>query len=178
MLDGFRENARAAGVDVVTVHGHWPDVAGEAGEADVAVAGHVLYNVGDLDPFVSALANATRRRVVFEITEHHPLHWMNDLWRRFHGLARPEGPTAEDAVECLRELGHSPGSERAVTPASGGFERRADAVALIRRRLCLQPEKDTEIVDALGARLRQRDGLWGAGPPTQTLVTMWFDVSG
>jgi SAM-dependent methyltransferase len=177
MLDGFMENARAAGVEAVPVHGRWPDVAGDVGAVDVAVAGHVLYNVGDLQPFVGALTASARRRVVFELTERHPLHWMDDLWLRFHGLERPEGPTAEGAAEALRELGHEPGLQRIATPAQGGFDSRADAVALVRRRLCLGPERDAEIVDALGARLRQREGLWGAGPADQRLVTLWFDVS-
>ena len=177
MLEGFLENARAAGVEAIAVHSRWPDVAGDVGDVDVAVAGHVLYNVGGLEPFVAALTSSARRRVVFELTERHPLHWMNDLWLRFHGLERPDGPTADDAADALRELGHDPGIERITTPAQGGFDRSADAVALIRRRLCLGPERDDEIVQALGTRLRQRDGLWGAGPADQRLVTLWFDVS-
>jgi SAM-dependent methyltransferase len=177
MLEGFLENARAAGVEAIAVHGRWPDVAGDIGDVDVAVAGHVLYNVGDLVPFVAALTSSARRRVVFELTERHPLHWMNDLWLRFHGLERPDGPTADDAADALRELGHDPGIERIATPALGGFDSRADAVALTRRRLCLTSDRDDEIAEALGTRLRQRDGLWGAGLSDQRLVTLWFDIS-
>jgi hypothetical protein len=43
--------------------------------------------------------------VVVEITGRHPQAWMNDLWLRFHGIVRPEGPRAEDAVAALKELG-------------------------------------------------------------------------
>ena len=177
MLDGFLENARAAGVEAIAVHGRWPDVAGDVGDVDVAVAGHVLYNVGDLEPFVAALTSSARRRIVFELTGRHPLHWMNDLWLRFHQLERPDGPTANDAADALRELGYVPGIERVATPALGGFDTKADAVALVRRRLCLASDRDDEIADALGPRLRQRDGLWGAGPADQELVTLWFDVN-
>jgi hypothetical protein len=49
---------------------------------------------------VDPLAN-----VVVEITGRHPQAWMNDLWLRFHGIVRPEGPRAEDAVAALEELG-------------------------------------------------------------------------
>ena len=178
MLDGFRANARAAGAEVETVLGRWPDVAGEVAAVDVAVAGHVLYNVPVLDPFVRALVEATRRRVVFELTARHPLHWMNDLWQRFHGIDRPAGPTAEDAIEAIERLGLDPRHERwATPPRSGGFERREDAVALIRRRLCLSPERDDELVGALGPRLARRDGLWSAGSADQELVAIWFDVA-
>jgi len=177
MLEGFRANARAAGADVETIHGRWPDVADEVSAVDVSVGGHVLYNVSDLEPFVRALGGATGRRVVFELTARHPLHWMNDLWRRFHGVERPTGPTADDAVEAIGELGLDPRHERWSTPPrSGGFVRRKDSVALIRRRLCLPADRDGELVDALGPRLALRDGLWSAGSADQELVAVWFDV--
>jgi SAM-dependent methyltransferase len=175
MLEGFRANARAAGASAETVNGRWPDAAGDVSTVDVAVAGHVLYNVADLEPFVRALHGATRARVVLELTARHPLYWMNDLWRHFHGIERPDGPTAEDAVEAIGELGFDPGSERWSTPPrAGGFERREDAVALIRRRLCVPADRDDEVVDALGPRLARRDGLWSAGSADQELVTIWF----
>ena len=176
MLEGFLANARAAGVRATTIHGRWPDVSGEVAPVDVAVAGHVLYNVADLEPFVRGLADVARRRVVLELTERHPLHWMNDLWERFHGVVRPDGPSADDASEALRELGLRPSVERwASEPRAGGFEDRADAVALLRRRLCLSPDRDGELGEVLGPRLGRRQGLWSAGPADQPLVTIWFD---
>lgn len=177
MLEGFLANARAVGAVAETVHGGWPDVAERIAPVDVAVAGHVLYNVGDLEPFARALAAVARRRVVFELTERHPLHWMNDLWRRFHGVVRPEGPTAEHALEALGELDLDPRIQRWATPSrTGGFERRVDAVALVRRRLCLGPARDPELIEALGPNLVQHQGLWSAGPADQSLATIWFDV--
>lgn len=177
MLDGFLANALAAGVRAAnTIHGRWPDASTDVEPADVAVAGHVLYNVADLEPFVRALAQRARRRVVLELTERHPLHWMSDLWLRFHGLTRPDGPSADDAREAIAELGFDPALERwTAGPRAGGFDERADAVALLRRRLCLSPERDDELVEALGARLQRREGLWSAGPTDQPLVTIWFD---
>ena len=173
MLAGFLTNARAAGVEAEAVHGRWPDVADRVGQVDVAVVGHVLYNVADLEPFARGLATVARRRVVFELTERHPLHWMNDLWLRFHDVERPDGPTVTDALEALAELGGDARLELwSSPPRGGGFERRADAVALIRRRLCLDPSRDDELVDALGTRLVERDGLWSAGPAGQGLATI------
>jgi SAM-dependent methyltransferase len=178
MLDGFLANARAAAVEAVAVAGRWPDVADRIEPVAVAVAGHVLYNVADLAPFVDALTRVTRRRVVFELTERHPLHWMNDLWMRFHGLDRPDGPSAQDAVAALRELGFDARIERWLAPPRpGGFAHREDAVGLIRRRLCLSAERDQELIEVLGDRLSLRDGLWGAGPEDQRLAAIWFDLS-
>jgi precorrin-6B methylase 2 len=178
MLDEFRRAAAAAGVEAVPILGRWPDVAAEADAADVVVCAHVLYNVQDLEPFVRALHDHARHRVVIEITSTHPLAWMSDLWLRFHDLERPTEPTADDAEEALRESGFEVRREDvARPPRSGGFERREDAVGLIRRRLCLTPERDDEIAEALGDRLAQHDGLWSAGPEAQRLVTLWWDTS-
>ena len=176
MLEGFLVNASAAGTRAEAVHGRWPYVAGAIAPVDVAVAGHVLYNVADLGPFVSELAAAAGRRVVFELTERHPLHWMNDLWLRFHGLERPSGPVAEDALDALAELDLDARIDRwEAAPRVGGFARRADALALARRRLCLPPSRDGELAEALGDRLVERGGLWSIGPPAQALATIWFD---
>ena len=176
MLEGFLANARAAGMEAEAVHGRWPDVAGLVGRVELALAGHVLYNVGDLEPFARALAAVARRRVGFELTERHPLHWMNPLWLQFHGVKRPEGPTVQDALATLAELDLDPHMERWTTPTrAAGAGRRADALALVRRRLCLSPDRDDELIDALGSLLVMRDGLWRAGPADQALTTIWFD---
>jgi len=98
------------------------------------------------------------------------------LWRRFHDLQRPDGPTADDALAALAELGlPATRDDEDRTPLSGGFERREDAVALVRRRLCLGPERDQELAEALGPLLVRIDGRWAAGPAEQRLATLWWD---
>jgi hypothetical protein len=59
--------------------------------------------------------------------------------------------------------------------AAGGYARREDAVALIRRRLCVGPERDGEIERFLGDRLRQDDGLWNAGPRETQIATLRWE---
>ncbi len=179
MLEEFRQAAAAAGVDAVPVLGRWPDVAAEVDAADVVVCAHVLYNVQDLEPFVRALHEHAGHRVVIEITSAHPLAWMSDLWLRFHGLERPTEPTADVAEEAIRGSGFDVRREDVERPPrQGGFERREDAVGLIRRRLCLTADRDDEIAEALGDRLAQHEGLWSAGPEAQRLVTLWWDRAG
>ncbi len=176
LLEVFRTAAAKAGVSAQTILGRWPDVAERAAPADVVVCSHVLFNVQDLEPFALALNDRARHRVVIEITDRHPLAWMSDLWRRFHGLERPDRPTADDALAALRELDLVVSREdQTRTPRSSGFERRQDAIALVRRRLCLTADRDDELAEALGQRLAERDGLWSAGPLSQTVVALWWD---
>lgn len=179
MLAAFKETAAGTGVEVATALGTWPDVAGRVEAVDVVVCNHVLYNVGDLDPFVRALDDHARGRVVVEITAEHPLAWMRDLWLRFHGLERPTEPTADTALDALRELGlHARREDEIRAPRASGFARREDAVALIRRRLCLQAARDAELAEALGPRLAEHGGLWSAGPLEQAAATLWWDRTG
>lgn len=177
MLAVFAEGGESAGVATRGVLGGWPAVAGGVEPADVVVCSHVLYNVQALEPFVRALEAHALRRVVVEITASHPLAWMSDLWERFHGLIRPTRPTADAAVEALRELGIDVQREdENRPPRASGFERREDAVSLVRRRLCLPAERDPEIAEALGDRLLEENGFWSAGPSVQTVVTLWWDT--
>ena len=179
MLDAFRANAAAVGVDVRTALGEWPDVANEVEVADVVVVGHVVYNVAELAPFVHALDAHARCRVVLELTERHPLVWMADLWMHFHALERPTGPTAEDALAVLADAGmHAQHEGRLVSAADGGawLARREDAIHLVRKRLCLPAERDEEIAELMGtSRLREIDGSWDVGPSERTVVTIWWD---
>lgn len=177
MLSDLRGLAERRGMAVRTVEGAWPDVAADVPVADVVVCHHVLYNAADLVPFVRAMAHHARRRVVVEITDRHPLWWTKPLWRRFHDLTRPDGPTADDAEEALRAAGFDVGREDFDPPETpSGFERREDAVAFVRRRLCLTADRDLEVVEAVGDVLVERAGLWSIRAPGRRLVTLWWDA--
>ena len=174
MLKAFVGFAAEAEVAVETVLGAWPDVAPTVRPADVVVCHHVLYNVADLAPFVRALDERARYRVVIEIPTEHPRAWMNDLWKRFHDLDRPDRPTADDAEAVLIELGIPVKRQDWIAPHGRGTSR-GEAVALARTRLALPPERDEDVAEALGDRLFEREGEWFAGPPDLPLVTLWWD---
>ncbi len=110
-----------------------------------------------------------------EIPDRYPWAWTQDLWLRFHGLEVPSGPTAEDAAAALEELGVAAKREEETRPPEGGFRRAEDAVAMVRRRLCLPQERDAEVAEALGSRLVRDGDRWWVGPSQRTAVTFWWD---
>jgi SAM-dependent methyltransferase len=165
MLRLFEAAARERGVLAQTLHGSWPEVAGQAPVADVVVCHNVLYNVPDLVAFATALHEHARHRVVIEITERHPQVFRAPLWRHFWGLERPAGPDASLAAEVLREAG-LPVSQQSSPPTARDDHRAAPVEAAFWcRQLCLPPEREPEVA-ALLAQL--------AFPTTR--VTLWWDV--
>jgi SAM-dependent methyltransferase len=179
MVEAFLAAAATAGVDAEAVQGSWPEVAGELGPADVVVCHHVLYNVADLAPFAGALTDHARRRVVVELTDRHPLVGLGPLWRRFHGLERPSGPTAADAAAALRALGLDPARRDWEADGGLGFDRFEDLVAFTRRRLCLPAGRDPEVAEALlEAGTHQAGGVWVSAGPRRLTTLSWPGSAG
>jgi len=150
MLDAFVAAASEVGVARRTVHGTWPDVAEHTPSADVVVCHHVVYNVVDIVPFVVALTTHARLAVVVELPISHPMTAWSPAWEHFWALARPDGPTADDFVAVLRELGLDP--EVAVGRRAAAPPAATDPDILVsgtRRRLCLSAERDDEIAQWL-----------------------------
>jgi SAM-dependent methyltransferase len=146
MLEHFTAAAAARDIPCRTVLGTWPEVADDAGRADVVLCHHVLHNVVDLPPFLRALTAAAQRGVVVEMSAEHPLAWLDPLWLRFHDLRRPPSATADDAVAVLQEIG--------VDPVLARWERTTPArqdPAFVTRRLCLPVERIDEVAAALVA---------------------------
>lgn len=154
MLAAFAAECDRRGVTHRTVHGPWPEAAGEAGKADVVVCHHVGYNTAELAPFVAALDAAAHRGVVVELTAAHPTAWLDPLWERFHGLHRPAAATYRDALAVLHEVGLQPDVQHWDRPPRD--DTRAQA-ALACRRLCLGPDRVDEVAAAI-AELPPRTG--------------------
>jgi SAM-dependent methyltransferase len=179
MVASFLAAAEAAGVPAEGVEGRWPEVAGRVGPADVVVCHHVLYNVADLAPFVAALTDHARRRVVAELTARHPLADLRPLWRRFHDLERPTGPGADDAVAALEALGLRVERSDWESPDRFGFDDFDELVAFTRRRLCLPADRDPEVAKALLADgTHQAGGVWVSGRPRRVATLSWPGSAG
>jgi SAM-dependent methyltransferase len=175
MLAAFRDQAARRGLEATTVSGRWPDVAGSTPGADVTVCHHVFYNAPDLAAFALGLTDHAGRKVVAEMTTVHPQSRLNPLWLHFHGVVRPPGPTAMDAVAVLREAGLDVKWQRWTAPRAGGFRLKQDIVAWVRRSLCLTADRDPEVESEIGQLVQERDGLFAF--PDQPVVTLWWDGS-
>ena len=158
MLARFAQAADEVGVAHREVVGRWPDVfiAAEpdasAMRCDVVVCHHVFFNVPDLEPFVVALTAAARLGVVVVMPKRHPLSAWSAGWRHFWNLERPDGPTHDDAVAVLRQLGITPEVVEMPRPPMARHADDPDAlVASARQRLCLPTSRDAEVAEWLRA---------------------------
>ncbi len=167
MLAMFQANAEQRGVTCLTVEGTWPSVAAETPEADVVTAHHVVYNVGDIVPFLSALDAHARTRVVLEMPDRHPLSAMSNAWRHFWDLERPERPTPTDLLDVLDEMGLDAHRDawRGTRRSSPSPERAAH---FLRIRLCLPASREREVYNFL---------LATGATPDRDLSTIWWDVA-
>jgi SAM-dependent methyltransferase len=174
MLDLLAERAGAQHVTTCCVLGSWPEVAPRTPAADVVTCHHVLYNVPDLRPFVAELTGHARRLVVAEVTAQHPLVTLNDLWLRFHGLRRPESPTAGDLLAILTAMGLRPGHQRWTRPGARDYASLAELTEVTRRRLCLPPERSAEVAEALAAGKGTSEGPAELASSGREVVTVWW----
>jgi SAM-dependent methyltransferase len=149
MLDAFRATAARLHVDAVAVEGRWPEVAPAVGTHDVVVAHHLVYDVADIVPTLSALTDHARHGVVLELPPRHPLTWMSPLWQQFWGLDRPSTPTADDLLAVLRALGVRGLVAYRWTREDPDTTPLDERAALVTRRLCLPPDRIDDVRAAI-----------------------------
>lgn len=157
MLAAFTQAAADAGVRSMTIQGRWPDVALDAPVADVVTCHHVAYNVADIEPFIMSLTAHARLAVVLVLPVAHPTSCWNPAWENFWGLVRPTGPTSDDFVAVLDELGIA--SERWEMPRPEHSQGDRDPVMRARRAaqmLCLADDR----VDEVEAYLDEHEPPW------------------
>jgi SAM-dependent methyltransferase len=174
MLTLVGERASRAGVAATLVRGQWPDAAGRAGVADLVCCHHVAYNVAEIEPFLRALTAAARRLVVVETTATHPLTSLNHLWLKFHGLVRPETPTAADLLAILAALGIGAGHVRWIRPGGADYASFAELADVTRRRLCLPPDRAPDVAAALIEAGVNPEYPVDLGSSGRDVVTIWW----
>ncbi len=175
MLELLARRASAAGLAACLVPGNWPAVASQVAAADLVTCHNVVYNVPELGPFLSALTSHARRRVVLEVTAAHPLAALSPLWQRFHGLTRPDRPTAADLLDILAAMGLAAQHTEVTRPAAADYQSMAELVDVTRRRLCLPAARAGEVEAALldlGVDPERPADLGSSG---REQVTIWWE---
>jgi len=148
MLEMYSENAKTRNIDSETHEGFWPAIADHVPVADVVTVHHVVYNVGDIAPFLRAIDSHARKRVVIELPLLHPMTSASAGWEHFWKLVRPTSPNADDLLEVLRELGISAHLEK--FSADFPLEQSAEDIAeRTRVRLCLPKSRIGEVMEFL-----------------------------
>ena len=166
MLDLYSANAEKYKVTSETVLGQWPDVAAETPIADVVTVHHVVFNVGNIVPFLVTLNSHARKRVVIEAPVVHPMSNMSDGWKHFWNVTRPTVPIAGDLIAVLDEQGIKANIEYFESEIL--LDKKVDgANGFIRRRLCL-PESRQNEVDAFIAE--------NPLPERRKLAAIWWDI--
>ena len=166
MLVMFNENAAARNIEASVHLGFWPELSSEVEVADVVVAHHGLYNVQDAVPFIKALNNHARKRVVIEIPQSHPLSTMNAAWKHFWNLDRPTGPLPQDLMAVLTEMGID--AHLLLWEGEMRMEQETPEAMNDRRiRLCLPTTRLNDVSDFF------RNNQF---PKTRPLATIWWDT--
>lgn len=177
MLNLLGDRTAARGVPVMAIHGSWPDTAAQVPAADLVTCHHVLYNVPDIVPFLTALTEHARRLVVVEIAVTHPLSSLNELWRRFHGLTRPDRPTCDDVLEILAAMGMRFGRQRWRRGDGPDYPTMAELVDVTRRRLCLPSDRAGDVAQALVESGVDPEHPQDLGSSGSDVLTIWWNGS-
>jgi SAM-dependent methyltransferase len=166
MLDLYSANAEKYKVTSETVLGQWPEVADETPVADVVTVHHVVFNVGNIAPFLVALNSHARKRVVIETPVVHPMSNMSDGWKHFWNVVRPTVPVAGDLIAVLDEMGIKANIEYFESEIL--LDKKVEgANGFIRRRLCLPESRQDELDAFLEANPR---------PDRRQLAVIWWDI--
>ena len=165
MLTMFSENASDRGLTSEVYDGFWPAVSANVPIADVVTCHNVVYNVQEIVPFLKALDEHARKRVVIEMPIHHPLANMDKLWKHFWSLERPKDPSPADLIEVLKEIEIN--AQVQYWPGTVRQESNIDQAAeFMRLRLCLPKAREAEVKEFLAKQPRTDE---------RDLATIWWD---
>lgn len=165
MLTMFSENAIKRGLTSEVYEGFWPAVADKVEVADVVTCHNVVYNVQEIVPFLKALDEHARKRVVIEMPIHHPLANMDKLWKHFWNIDRPKDPSPADLIEVLKEIGIN--AQVQYWPGTVRQESNIDQAAEFNRiRLCLPKSRFAEVKEFLVSQPRSDE---------RDLASIWWD---
>ncbi len=178
MAEGLVEDAAALGLAPVVIRERWPAAEPLVGEVDVALSAHVVYDVQAIAPFVAALHRVADRGVVLELSESHPWSDLAILYRKVHGIDRPDGPTYRDLAAVIEEtVGIEPGMETWTRPGQLWFESWDEICDFYGRRLVVPNADRHTLRPLLEDQVTESDGRLSVGTGDRPLVTIWWSTA-
>jgi hypothetical protein len=141
--------------------GRFPEDCPSLHGITVVNASNVIYNVGDVLPFLTQLDVLASTLVVIELTLHHPFYPSNEAFQHFHALSRPDQPTATDLFQIAIELGFAAHLES--YPLS--YRRTSTTISGLMTRLSLSQDRTSELEEFLQAT---------PPPPNPSLLLWWL----
>ncbi len=162
---------------VELVEGIWPDVGGTIQVHDVAMCAHVVYDVQEIEPFLSALTALARVGVVVELSPKHPRSNLAPYFKALHRLERPDGPTYQDFVDVVEQVcGLRPRVEVWSRPGQIWFESWDEILDDYAQRLLLPGDRREELRELLAPEVEEDHGRFYVGSRERTMVTVWWRV--
>lgn len=130
--------------------------------ADVALIGHVGYDVEEIGWFVDAMEQAARRLCVAVLMERPPASLADPFWPAVHGEPRVPLPALPEFVDLLRARGRDP-SVTMLAREPRRFGSKEELVGFLRRQLWIADggEKERRFDAAFEELAVESDGGWG-----------------
>jgi SAM-dependent methyltransferase len=175
LLTHLDRRAAEKGIRIAEIEGSWPEAAGSVGMHDVAICAHVVYDVHDIRPFLTALISHVRAGIVVELTPDHPWSGLAPYYRRLHDLDRPDGPTYRDFVEVVAEVWpREPQVEVWRRSGQVWFETWDEILDHYSKRLVLPADRRHELRDLLEPEVRVHGDRLYVGSRERIIVTVWW----
>ena len=159
MIAQLRESAADAGIANISVaQSVWEDAAVDA--ADVALCAHVLYGVGDIEPFIRKLEAHAKALVVVLAFVESPMNRISPFWEPVHGERRIDMPALPELLNALWDMGVYPDVRMLDPVPPDMFEDLDVALGQLRNRLYVKQgsPQDARLQAAMRELLLETDG--------------------
>lgn len=161
MVEQLRAGAAEAGIEnLKVVPEGWETASVEP--ADVVLCAHVVYGVGDIEPFLRKLDASAKERVVIVSHTVSPISVAGPFWNAVHGEERINLPALPELVPVLWEMGLFPDIEMVEVSRGRDLPDREMAQMWLRRMTWVVPdsEKDAALQKAIDESYDEERGAY------------------
>lgn len=161
MVEQLNAGAAEAGIgNLKVVSENWETAAVEP--ADLVLCAHVVYGVGEIEPFLRKLNASAKERVVIVSHTVSPISVAGPFWKAVHGDERINLPALPELVPVLWEMGVFPDIEMVEVSRGRHLPEREMAQMWLRRMTWVRPDsdKDAALQKAIDASYDEEQGAY------------------